>query len=169
MVTGRTTAQVLEAIPEEHKPIFYWLKYHLRRPAEAMALHRIDYDQEQDVFIVRRSISNRQFMNRTKTGAEHVVPCHSDFKPFLEQLPKDLRQFFFTCQASRTEGKRYTHSILNRLWREACNVAGENIDLYSGLKHSSCSQYVNEKHTSLSDLQTITDHARLDSVSGMRR
>lgn len=41
---------------------------------------------------------------------------------------------------------------------------GENIDLYSGLKHSSCSQYVNEKGLSISELQIITDHARLDSV-----
>lgn len=36
--------------------------------------------------------------------------------------------------------------------------------MYDGLKYSSCSQYVNEKHMSISDLQTITDHARMDSV-----
>ena len=45
-----------------------------------------------------------------------------------------------------------------------CEKVGENIDLYSGLKHSSCSQYVNEKGLSISELQIITDHARLDSV-----
>lgn len=53
---------------------------------------------------------------------------------------------------------------MNRIWREACKEVGENISMYDGLKHSSCSQYVNEKHMALSDLQTITDHARLDSV-----
>jgi len=53
---------------------------------------------------------------------------------------------------------------LNRLWHKACAKTGENIDLYSGLKHSSCSQYVNEQGMAISDLQTITDHARLDSV-----
>lgn len=36
--------------------------------------------------------------------------------------------------------------------------------MYDRLKHSSCSQYVNEKQMALSDLQMITDHARLDSV-----
>jgi hypothetical protein len=36
--------------------------------------------------------------------------------------------------------------------------------MYAGLKHSSCCQYINEKGLSMSDLQTITDHARLDSV-----
>ena len=36
--------------------------------------------------------------------------------------------------------------------------------MYSGLKHSSCSQYVNEKHYSLDQVQMLTDHARRDSV-----
>jgi hypothetical protein len=36
--------------------------------------------------------------------------------------------------------------------------------MYAGLKHSSCCQYINEKGLSMSDLQAITDHARLDSV-----
>ena len=31
---------ILEAIPEEHQLIFYWLKYHYKRPGEAMALHK---------------------------------------------------------------------------------------------------------------------------------
>jgi len=155
---------VLDAIPEEHKPIFYWLKYHLRRPGEAMALHRADYDAELDVFIIRRSISARKLVNRTKTGVEHVIPCHSEFRPIMERMRKDLSPFFFICQSSRSEGKRYTSSIMNKIWKIACKVAGESISMYDGLKHSSCSQYVNEKHMALSDLQAITDHARLDSV-----
>ena len=129
-----------------------------------MALHRIDYDNVQDVFIIRRSISARKLIHRTKTGAEHVIPCHSEFKPFMDLMPKDLRQFFFTCSSSKSEGKRYSSSIMNKIWRKACSVVGETISMYDGLKHSSCSQYVNEKHMALSDLQTITDHARLDSV-----
>ena len=36
--------------------------------------------------------------------------------------------------------------------------------MYTGLKHSSCCQYINEKGLSMSDFQAITDHARLDSV-----
>ena len=41
---------------------------------------------------------------------------------------------------------------------------GEDIDMYSGLKHSSCSQYINEKHYSLDQVQMMTDHARRESV-----
>jgi hypothetical protein len=50
------------------------------------------------------------------------------------------------------------------LWRKACQAAGESIDMYSGLKHSSCCQYLNDKGLSLSELQIITDHANMESV-----
>jgi hypothetical protein len=50
------------------------------------------------------------------------------------------------------------------LWKDACKRAGESISKYAGLKHSSCCQYINEKGLSMSDLKTITDHARLDRV-----
>ena len=36
--------------------------------------------------------------------------------------------------------------------------------MYSGLKHNSCSQYINEKHHSLDQLQMIIDHQRRESV-----
>jgi hypothetical protein len=45
-----------------------------------------------------------------------------------------------------------------------CESVCEDIDMYSGLKHSSCSQYVNEKGYSLDEVQMLTDHARRDSV-----
>ncbi len=63
-----------------------------------------------------------------------------------------------------SRSKRYTNEVLNRIWRKACEKTGESIDMYSGLKHSSCSQYVNEKGLSESELQIITDHARIESV-----
>ena len=53
---------------------------------------------------------------------------------------------------------------MNKLWNDAAKKCGEDIKMYQGLKHSSCSQYINEKGGNLSDLQIITDHARFDSV-----
>lgn len=128
-----------------------------------MALHLCDYDPNNDVFTIRRSISNKQLVDRTKTDVEHVIPCHPGFKKFLGKA-EILSKFFFTNKRSRSEGNKYTSCTLNKIWKKACKEAGEDIALYDGLKHSSCSQYVNEKSMSLSDLQTITDHARLDSV-----
>jgi site-specific recombinase XerD len=61
-------------------------------------------------------------------------------------------------------GQRYTIESLNVLWKKACTVVGEDIDMYSGLKHSSCSQYLNEKGFSLEEVKELTDHARIESV-----
>jgi len=36
--------------------------------------------------------------------------------------------------------------------------------MYAGLKHSSCSQFINEKGGTVDELQMLTDHARRDSV-----
>jgi hypothetical protein len=46
----------------------------------------------------------------------------------------------------------------------AAKKCGESIQMYPGLKHSSCCQFVNDKGGNLSELQVITDHARYDSV-----
>ena len=38
------------------------------------------------------------------------------------------------------------------------------VGIYAGLKHSICSQYINEKGLSIDELQMITNYARRDSV-----
>jgi hypothetical protein len=43
--------KVIKSIPEVHQPIFWWLKYHLRRPSEAMTLFKIDYQKDNDAFL----------------------------------------------------------------------------------------------------------------------
>jgi integrase len=124
-----------------------------------------DWDKENGVFIIRRSESARKEVERTKTGVEHIIPCHSEFLRFFVGYGRAiLSPYVFVNPRSRSIGKRYTNDSLNVIWHRACLDAGESIDLYSGLKHSSCSQYINEKGLSISDLHQITDHARLESV-----
>lgn len=62
------------------------------------------------------------------------------------------------------DGKPYQHDAMLDLWHTACKKVGENINMYSGLKHSSCSQYINEKHYSVDQVQMMTDHAQRESV-----
>jgi integrase len=158
---------IINAIPIEHQPIFWWLKYHLRRPSEAMALHRIDYDKEQDAFIIRRTFSAKQLVQHTKTHKIHIIPCHSEFKKIMEKMPIriDSPYFFVNPHGKlKDEYYHYQHDYLVTLWHKACEKVGENIDMYSGLKHSSCSQYINEKHYSLDQVQMLTDHASRQSV-----
>lgn len=163
---------VIEAIEPEHQPVFWFLKYHLRRPSEACALYKEDYNPyiEGGVFTIRRTFSDKRLVNSTKTGDQHIIPCHDEFKLILKRMFEHHKKwgiispFFFINPYGRKPGRYYTNVSMNRIWSRACRRVGEDIDLYSGLKHSSCSQYINQKGLSLSDLQVITDHARLDSV-----
>jgi len=155
---------IINAIPIDDRPIFLWLKYHLRRPAEACVLKWEDWDNENRVFIIRRSESARREIEQTKTKAEHIIPAAKAFLEACPMIRSDLSPYIFQNKRGRKAGKRYTNDALNLIWQKACAEAGEDIDLYSGLKHSSCSQFLNEKGMSVSDLQQITDHARLESV-----
>ncbi len=62
------------------------------------------------------------------------------------------------------DGQRYQHDFLVDLWNQAAISQGENIRMYAGLKHSSCTAFVNEQGGSVDELQMLTDHARRDSV-----
>lgn len=157
---------IISAIEEEHRPIFLFLKYHLRRPAEACALHKIDYDRFNKAFLIRRSISNDILVNSTKTAAEHVIPCHSAMVESIEALvdANNKSPYLFVNRTARKDGKRYSDKSLNTIWKRACKRAGESIGLYAGLKHSSISQMINEKGMPLSDIQIVSDHARLESL-----
>jgi len=84
----------------------------------------------------------------------------------LEQQRRQaiVSPFFFINPVGKLPGKHYTNKAMNGIWKRACKACGETIGLYPGLKHSACSQFLNEKGGTLSELWTITDHARFDSV-----
>jgi integrase len=157
--------KILQAIPEVHQPIFWWLKYHLRRPSEAMALHRKDYLKEEDAFHIRRTFSVKQLIEQTKTKRQHLIPCHAEFKKIMGRMTVHIDSpYFFVNPNGKLEGKHYSHGCMRTIWITACQKVGEDIEMYSGLKHSSCSQYINEKGYSLDQVQMITDHASRGSV-----
>jgi len=101
------------------------------------------------------------------------VPCHSHFYPVIRKLKKahTCREtdFIFRNPRARSESKRYTNESLNNIWKAACKKVGVKIGLYQGTKHSSCTQFINEKHGTDSELQMLTDHARPDSVTKYRK
>ena len=135
-----------------------------------MALKKEDYDEEQDVFIIRRGVSNGEIIERTKTGDIHVIPCAKEFKPYLKALiSNSFSPYFFTCAESKSEGKRYTGKLYRKYWDKACKQAGEDIDVYRGTKTSRASQMVNEEGMALSDLQVVGDWASFSSVASYAR
>lgn len=159
---------VIQAIPFEHQPIFWWMKFHLRRPCEAMSLHKVDFDGT--IFTIHRSFSAKKLMKRTKTGEIHYIPMVDEFIHYLEierakqQSLSFVSPFFFINPIGKKQGKHYTHKVLSDLWHRARRKVGESISLYKGVKHSSCSQLVNEHGYSIQEVQMATDHARLESV-----
>jgi integrase len=155
---------IINAIPEKDRPIFLFLKYHLRRPGEACALKWEDWDENNAVFTIRRGISARQIIQSTKTGAIHIIPCHISFRDEIRKLRRDLGIYIFKNSLARSLHKNYTLESLGRIWKAACKKTGESISLYAGVKHSTACQLVNDKGLSLSDLQAAGDWARLDSV-----
>jgi len=134
--------KVLNAIPKEHQPIFWWCKLHFRRPGEACALHKSDF--KDNIFTVQRTFSNRILTDTTKTGEVHRFECVDDFIPYIKGMPKTLSPFFFVNPYGRKPGGYYSLKTMGDIWKKACKQVDENITMYAGLKHSSCCQYLNE-------------------------
>ncbi len=165
-VTEDRQLNIINSIPEQHRPIFLFLKYHVRRPAEACSIYKIDFNRFNNSFLIRRSMSANKLVDSTKTGMVHEIPCHTAMIPTIKKLA-DLDNnspFLFVNPGAVNPGQPYTNKSLNIIWKKACIVAGETIDLYSGLKHSTMSQLRNVHGLSLSDLQDVSDHANIESV-----
>lgn len=160
--------RILNCIPDIHKPIFYWLKMHYRRPSEACALHKTDYDKGTDSFMIQRTFSNKILVEHTKTHKDHHIPCNPKFKPIMDSMPTSFGKFFFENSSpfckTKDDGRHYTVTGLEDIWNVACEKAGEKISLYPGTKHSACWQFLNEQGGTIDELQSLTDHARRDSV-----
>jgi hypothetical protein len=92
-----------------------------------MALFREDYRADDDVFIVRRSISARKAIERTKTSQIHYAPCVDAFKPYLDRALKGpvISHFLFTHNASKLPGKPYSHYVLKRILQDALKACDE--------------------------------------------
>ncbi len=107
--------KVIQAIPWEHQYIFWWLKYHMRRPSEAMALYKIDYKKDLNAFLICRSFSSKVLINQTKTKKQHLIPCHSEFTEIMKSMPDHIDSpFFFVNPHSRLPGKNYQHDYIRR-------------------------------------------------------
>ena len=151
--------RVINAIEPEHHPIFLWLKYHFRRPGEACALQKQDWDGER--FIIRRTFSNQELHNRPKHKKITTIRCVAPYWPILKAYQRQEYQlaspFFFVNPNGRAKGKHYNLSTLRDIVERACKKTGENIGLYQLTKHSSASQLVNEYGLNPHDVQMVLD------------
>jgi integrase len=157
--------EIINLIPKIHRPIFYWMVLHPgRRPGEAMAIYKFDYDRFKNSFVIRRTISDRELVNFPKNYLCNEAACHESFEPFLEGLMATDGPFLFTNPLSRSECKPYGDYTLNKLWADACKKYGVNILMYNGVKHSTLDYYYNDLGVPLTDLMDLTGHKNLDCI-----
>ncbi|MBI9085462.1 MAG: tyrosine-type recombinase/integrase [Desulfobacterales bacterium] len=162
---------VFEKLPESARPIFDWLKYHFRRPGEACALYKTDYDVIRQSFTIQRAISARQIVDSVKTNWKnptvHVIPCKSVFVPTAERLINENTDspFMFVNPRARKDGGRYTLESLRVIWYHACDDAEvKRIWPYKGLKHTACTHFIENGGTEI-ELQKVTGHKNMKSVN----
>lgn len=162
--------EIIGLIPEVHRPIFYWLVLHPgRRPGEAMAIFKDDYNRFRNSFVIRRTISDRKLVMFPKNYKCHEAACHESFEPFIEQLLETDGPYLFTNPLSRSDGKRYGDYTLNKLWADACEKYDVTISLYNGTKHSTLDYYYNDLDVPLTDLMDLTGHKNLDCIKHYAR
>jgi hypothetical protein len=145
-ITEDRQLAIINAMPEQHRPIFHWLRLHLRRPAEACALYKGDYYN--DAFHLRRTFSGKVLHERTKVKKIIHIPCVDEFLPYLEWMRHQewwyASDFMFINPDAYGENKNYNHTTLTDIFKKACAAVGEtDITLYQALKHSGVSQMVN--------------------------
>ena len=168
-LTPEDFKKIFNQIPKEHQPIFKFLQLHFRRPSEACALLKTDFDPINEYFKIHRSISARKIVDSVKTNRSnptiHRIVCDQDFIDTAKRLSMNSESpFMFVNPRARKKGGRYTLESLRNIWYKACDDAGvKRIWTYRGLKHTACMEFIENGGTG-DELMTLTDHKNRESV-----
>ena len=123
---------VITAIDTKDRPIFQFLTEYGVRPGEAMALKK-DCVLDTEIIIKRSFSSGRPELREvTKTKQVRRLQLTSYARTVLASIAPHFSEFVFV----RPDGQHYTSKVINRIWRNACQVAGVKIKLYNGTRHS---------------------------------
>ena len=104
------------------------------RPGEARALQKdclVD-----GIVTIRRSFSDNELRETTKTGRIRVYKITAYFQTVLDRIQPHLSPFVLV----RDDGKPYTSKNLNKIWHDAGKKVGIKIKMYNGTRHSLGSQ-----------------------------
>lgn len=129
-----TQDKILEAIPEKHRPIFFFLTRQGLRPAEAAVIKWSDIDLENGIITIQRTLSNRKIVDRTKSKKIRPRLLHPEVLEILRSVPRGLAHVFVFTNPNN--GKPYQNYTLERIWNEACKKVRTKIKLYEATRHS---------------------------------
>jgi len=162
---------LLNAIPDKHRFIFFFLTRQGLRPAEAVAVKWQDIDLNNGIITVQRTMSNRKIVERTKTRKVRPRLIHPDVLDILKSIPRGLPNVYLFINPN--SGKPYLTDSLQRLWKEACKAVEVDIELYQATRHSVASMAVSSGvsiaiikevlgHT---DIRTTQKYSHVDVLS----
>lgn len=162
---------ILNAIPEKHRAIFFFLTRQGVRPGEVVALKWEDIDFAHGILIVKRTMSNRTIMERTKTKKIRPRLLHSDIMEILCSIPRGLPHIYLFINPNT--GRPYMTDTLQRLWKIACQKVGEEISLYQATRHSVASMaassgvsiHIIKEVMGHTDIRTTLRYAHVDVQS----
>ncbi len=134
-LTKEQQGQVLEFIPERHRPIISLICHFGLRISEACRLERKDIFLEERKFIIR---------NR-KAGDENALPI-DEYTEAIFRAPQNVTSFRYAFVSPL--GNPYSRATLYQIWNKANKEANQKhgtplISLQNGSRHSFVSQAIN--------------------------
>ncbi len=156
-LTYEEQQKIINAMPEEHRPIFQFGMEFGLRIGEIRALKKDCI--ENDELIIKRSFSQWELRETTKTYRVRRLPITTRAKEILKTARHSFSDYIFTY-----DGKRpYHERKMRQIWTAACNRAGIKIIQKNALRHSLGCQLLDEGV----DIKTVSDiygHATMDTT-----
>ncbi|HFC97708.1 MAG TPA: hypothetical protein ENJ40_04515 [Thermosulfurimonas dismutans] len=139
-LTPEQQAAVLEAIPDEHKPIFAFLFATGCRVGEARALMWDCVYPDDGFLVIRRVFSDDHLKDVPKEGKQKAIPLVGVIRDVILHQAKRKRSMFVFCYEDPNRKGRfipYPHKKLLKIFYEACRKVGvEGVSLYQASRHS---------------------------------
>lgn len=156
-LTYEEQQKVIEAMPEEHRPVFrFGMEFGLR-VGEVRALKKDCIEGEE--VIIKRSFSQWELRETTKTYRIRRLPLTTKAKEILQNNRPSFSDYLFTYDGQRP----YHERKMRLIWTTACNITGVKINQKNALRHSLGCQLLDEGV----DIKTVSDiygHATMDTT-----
>ncbi len=142
--------KAINEIPDEHKPIFLFMKENKLRPAEARAIKRDCLFPKSDppYIHISRGFSLNQLRDLTKTKNDWYVPLDDANRNIINMaMPSLQTDFVFYWADPRNSGKHkpYMEQMLRNIWGRACDDAGvKHVTIYNAFRHTGITEWLDD-------------------------
>lgn len=159
-IPAETQIAILQAIPEQDRPIFAFLFLHGCRIGEVRALKVKDIELQTGTIRIRRAWDMDKLRESTKQKRQNVIPIHPEVRGYIEEVCKSCLPEAFLFVNKRT-GKPYGDDSLRKTWARALKAAkAEHVCLKDASRHSYASQLVNS-NVPLNIISRLLGHSSL--------